>query len=74
MKAHEYYNDSGFIFYTIGTSQYGQALISSLTCEWHDTMHHKCREAHRSYILMKTIVSFKTPVRTVVTVANWTFL
>lgn len=31
VKAHEYYNDSGFIFYTIGTSQYGPALISSLT-------------------------------------------
>lgn len=39
MKAHEYYNDSDFIFYTIGTSQYSQALISSLTREWHDTVH-----------------------------------
>lgn len=31
VNSHEYYNDSGFIFYTIGTSQYDQALISSLT-------------------------------------------
>ncbi len=45
VKAHEYYNDSGSIFYTIVTSQYSPALISSLTWEWHDTVHYKCREA-----------------------------
>lgn len=27
VKAHEYYTDSNCIFYTIGTSQYGQVLV-----------------------------------------------
>lgn len=31
VEAHEYYNDIGFIFYTKGTSLYGQALLTFLT-------------------------------------------